>query len=86
MPKPLTSATVRNPDDRLICYRATLAKKLIPQNGCGPLDPDDSGVEIDPAQDAHQEVAGIHVNDQFGPGERSTVREMEICVPSLRTP
>jgi hypothetical protein len=85
MPKPIEPAAIRNPDDRLVCYKATLAKKIIPQAGCGPLNAA-SSTPIDPPQEKHSKRADLHVNNQFGPGQRDTVRELELCLPSLETP
>lgn len=84
-PKAIAPAAIRNPGDRLLCYKATLAKKMIPQDGCGPIDPAVS-TKIDPPQDKHAQLSGVHTADQFGAGRRNTVREIELCIPSLRTP
>lgn len=85
LPKVVEPSPIGNPDDRLVCYKATLAKDVIPQAGCGPLD-DDEGIEIEPPQEKHAQLDSVHVSDQLGSGERDTVREIELCVPSLRSP
>lgn len=84
--KEIQAANVRNPGDRLICYKATLAKKLVPQDGCGPIDPKDSGTSIEPPQEKHTKLTDVHVSDQFGAGQRNTIREVEVCIPSLWAP
>jgi glucose/arabinose dehydrogenase len=83
-PKTITPATIENPTDHLVCYKATLAHKDVPQDGCGASDPDDTGTEIVPEQPKHTKVIGFFVNDQFGPEQLDSQREVELCVPSLK--
>jgi hypothetical protein len=81
--RPIGSATIRNPETFLVCYRSRIARKLILQNGCGPLNPaDPGGFPIDPAQARHQRLEGIHVNNQFGPDRLDTSRDVELCLPA----
>jgi glucose/arabinose dehydrogenase len=84
--KTITPAVVENPDVHLLCYGATLARRTIPQSGCGPADPDDSGVRIEPAQPRHAKVIGLFTNDQFGPLRLDTQREVELCIPTAVEP
>jgi glucose/arabinose dehydrogenase len=81
-PKTITPSTVRNPDTHLLCYKDRLARRLIPQDGCGPIDPNDKQALV-PASPSHTRISGVHTNNQFGPGELDTIREVELCVPSL---
>lgn len=82
-PKAIGGSTVDNPNTYLACYRARLARKMILQNGCGPLNPaDPGGFPIDPKQERHQRIEGIHVNNQFGPEQLDTSREVELCLPA----
>jgi hypothetical protein len=87
-PKPIQPATIRNPDDHLVCYQAKVAKNVIPQNGCGcdaSVDPGCKGAKIEPAQPKHTRILGINVNNQFGPEVLNTSKEVEICIPSEKT-
>lgn len=81
-PKPIAPATIRHPDDRLVCYAATIAKKRIEQSGCGPADPADRGTPIEPAQAKHAKVTGLYVANQFGTERLDTVKQTELCIPS----
>lgn len=83
LPKVITPATVRNPVDVLVCYKAALARKYIAQNGCVAANPADRGTAIDPPQSKHPAIDRLNVNDQFGPGQIDSSREREICLPSL---
>jgi len=85
-PFPITPAAIRNPVEHLVCYQATLAKKAISQNGCEPADDADKGTEIVPPQPKHAPVPGLHVNDQFGPEQLDTKKEVELCIPSAKNP
>ncbi|MFQ5667622.1 MAG: DUF6073 family protein [Candidatus Binatia bacterium] len=85
--KPIKAAGIRNPNDHLVCYRARRARKLVPQNGCGcdtSVDPKCKGTKITPRQPRHDPRIGIHVNNQFGPEQLDTKKELELCVPSLK--
>jgi hypothetical protein len=79
-------AEIDNPDRHLVCYRAKLASRDIPQNGCGcdtTVDARCRGVKIDPRQTRHVKRTGLHTNNQFGPELLKTAKEVELCVPSL---
>jgi hypothetical protein len=85
-PFAIQPAAIDNPDRHLVCYQAKLASKAIPQNGCGcdtTVDAMCRGTKIDPRQARHLKRGGIHTNNQFGPELLDTVREVEVCVPSL---
>jgi hypothetical protein len=81
-PKPITPATIDNPVDHLVCYKAVLSRKTIAQNGCVPADPDDTGTDLEQAK--HTKVIGFFVNNQFGPEHLDSTREVELCIPSLK--
>jgi murein DD-endopeptidase MepM/ murein hydrolase activator NlpD len=81
--KPITPSTVRHPSDHLVCYKAARATKQIGQTGCGPTVPGDGGIKIEPAQLKHTPVLGFHVNNQFGPLQLDSRKEVELCIPSL---
>ena len=81
-PKPISAATIRHPDDHLVCYAATIAKKRIEQSGCGPADPADKGTTIEPAQAKHAKLTGLFVANQFGTERLDTIKETELCIPS----
>jgi hypothetical protein len=82
-PKPIEPATIENPTAHLACYKAKLASRLIPQQGCGPVTPGDTGTPID--QTKPPAVLGANVNNQFGPLILDTVKVAEICIPSLKS-
>ena len=84
---PVEPAAIRNPETHLVCYQAKQAIKTIAQDedGCGPLNPADKGEKIDPKQQKHQPLIGIiHVNNQFGPERLDSVKEEELCLPSVK--
>jgi len=83
-PKAITPAVIDNPDDHLVCYKAVLSKKSITQNGCVPATPGDTGTEIVPEQTKHTKVLGAFLNNQFGPLQFDSNREVELCIPSLK--
>lgn len=86
-PKPIQPSPIRNPDDHLVCYRTRLAKKLIPQNGCGcdtNIDPTCTGTLIEPAQESFTEILGVNVNNQFGPEVLHARKTAEFCIPSQK--
>jgi hypothetical protein len=85
-PAPFTPATVRHPEALLACYRAKLARVLIPQLGCGPVDPTDQGTKLVPSQPKHAARTGMFVADQLGTLRLDSVKERELCVPSLVAP
>jgi glucose/arabinose dehydrogenase len=84
-PKPIDGATIRNPANHLLCYKAKPSSRSITQAGCGPAFPNDSGVPI-PLQPPHTPRLGVHLNNQFGPLQLDTIREREFCVPSTIQP
>jgi hypothetical protein len=79
---PITPASIRNPAPHLLCYTATIAKKRIEQDGCGPASPGDAGEKIVPAQAKHVAQVGVHVANQFGSGQVDTTKERLVCIPS----
>jgi hypothetical protein len=86
--KAIAPAAIRNPEDHLVCYQAKLAKKLIPQSGCGcdtVADPKCAGTALDPVQPAEVVFSGVQVNNQFGPETLDTGKHVEICIPSHKT-
>lgn len=83
--KPIAPATIRNPNDHLVCYQASLAKTLIAQDGCGcdlVASPDCKGTALDPLQAPSVVFSGVQVNNQFGPETLDTGKHVEICIPS----
>ena len=81
-----TTRYIRNPADHLVCYQAKLARKFIAQSGCGPADPTDKGTNIEPKQPKHTKRTGIFVNNQFGPEQLDTQKEVAFCIPSNKNP
>lgn len=84
-PKPITPATIIDPENHLVCYQAKLAKKFIAQAGCGAATPGDKGTTIEPKQDKHTKLTGIYLANQFGNEQVDTVKEFELCIPSSKT-
>jgi hypothetical protein len=82
LPKPITTATRVADAPQLVCYRARMATSFIPQTGCGPTTPGDTGTKIEPRQGKHLQVAALFVANQFGPERLDTIVESEICIPS----
>ncbi len=82
VPVPITPATVRHAAGHLVCYQAKIAKKAIPQDGCGPVDPKNKGTKITPPPAKHQPQTGVLVNGQLGPATLDTKKELELCIPS----
>lgn len=82
LPNPITPAPIQSPEEHLVCYQAKPAKKFIAQTGCAPTTPGDKGTLIVPAQSKHVSVLGFHLNNQFGPGQHNSVKEVELCIPS----
>ncbi len=82
-PATIAPASIRHADSFLVCYKATPAKSEIPQLGCGPLDPKSKGTKISPAPAKHTPKTGIFVNNQLGPLRLDSVKELELCVPSV---
>lgn len=84
-PAPLEPATIKNPENHLVCYQAKVARKLIPQAGCGcdtAQDDNCAGTTITPRPEKHTRLTGVHINNQFGPLQLNTIREFEFCIPS----
>jgi hypothetical protein len=84
-PRPLAPAAIRNPVVSLLCYEAKAATRHVEQEGCGPADPGDRGTLIAPRQEKHVKRTGIHVANQFGAERHDTVKEIEVCVPTILT-
>lgn len=85
LPKPITPSAPDQPEIHLVCYQAKLAKKLIAQDGCGPLDPGNKGVKLEPKQSKHTKRQGLFVANQFGTERLGTTKDVEFCIPSLKT-
>ena len=79
-PAPLAPAPIRNPTEHLVCYKAKIAKKEFPQNGCGPTG--EPGTKIEPKQEAHTQRTRVAVNDQLGALRLDTIKAVELCIPS----
>ncbi len=79
--KPIDGATVDHPERALLCWQAKLAKKAVPQVGCGAF----PGAEEDPlvGQTGHEVRGDIHTADQFGADISTTFKEGEFCIPSV---
>lgn len=84
--KPITPATRKHAEQRLLCYGAKLARNSILQAGCGPAFPGGRGTRIEPPQPRHAAALGWHSNDQFGPRQLDTTKELEVCLPSIEVP
>lgn len=68
-----------------------------PTRLCTPVDKNDEGIKNSDdhlmcygvkraaGQPRHVPVTGIYVNNQFGPEQLDTVRETDLCVPSVKT-
>jgi hypothetical protein len=86
-PIDLVPSAVRHPEALLVCYRAAVARATIPQLGCGPIAPKLKGAPISPRQPKHAPRLGVFVANQLGIGPRvDSVKELEICVPSVLAP
>ncbi len=88
---PDVDVEVRNPAEHLVCYQAKQSKKLIPQNGCGPAEGSVLAASfpfpaIAPKQAKHTRITGLFVNNQFGPEQLDTNKEVEFCIPSIKNP
>ena len=83
-PFPITPAGPSHPTDHLLCYQAKLAARAIEQDGCGPADPGARGTAIQPRQPRHEKLTGVHTNNQFGPMQLDTRKEVELCIPSKK--
>lgn len=83
-PFPIAPTRPSHPTDPLLCYQAKLARRAIEQDGCGPAEPGARGIAIKPRQPRHAKVSGIHTNNQFGPMQLDTRKEVELCIPSKK--
>jgi len=83
-PKVITAAAVGTPQDHLLCYKASLARRAIPQSGCLPSDPSNPGTTILPTPARHAPRLGIHVNNQFGSAQVSSKKDIELCIPTAK--
>lgn len=81
-PVVIEPATVRNPDEHLVCYFAKLARKFIPQTGCGPSAEIGPLQRIEPRQESHLKRIGLYLANQLGEWRADSVKETEICIPS----
>jgi hypothetical protein len=82
-PAPFTPTTPRHQDALLLCYNAKLARAVIPQDGCGPIDSTSKGTKIDPPQAKHTPNLGMFVANQLGALRVNSVKERELCVPTV---
>ncbi len=82
---PLVASAVRHPIGHLVCYQAKVAKKSIPQNGCGPVDPKSKGTKILPTPPKHQPRLAVHIDGPLGAATLDTAKEVELCIPSTAT-
>ncbi len=80
-PFPVPGAAIRHVSAHLVCYRARLARREVAQDGCGPADPDDDGIVIDPAQ-VRAASRVVNVSDDFGAASLEAARDVELCLPS----
>jgi hypothetical protein len=79
-PAPITPATIQNPNDHLVCYKASLAKKSNGQTSCVAVVPPTSAPSLN--QPRHTPVVGMYLNNQFGPERLNSAKEIELCIPS----
>jgi hypothetical protein len=92
-PMPVEPASRRHPALHLVCYKAKLARKLIPQvagpggpgTGCGPLDPTEPTAHL-PEHASPVPISGVYVSNQFGSEQIDVVKEAELCLPSQLVP
>jgi hypothetical protein len=82
-PAPITAAAVQHSEALLVCYQAKLATKVIPQLGCGPVDPKSKGTKIVPKQPRHTPRLGIFLANQLGTPRLDSTKEIALCIPSL---
>jgi len=82
-PFPIPPADIRNLDTHLVCYQAKPTKKFITQDGCGPLDPRDRGVPIDPPP-ANQAPVTVFTANQFESSQFESKSAVELCIPSTK--
>jgi hypothetical protein len=84
-PGPLMTMPMRNPAHHLTCYRAKLAKRVIPQDTCGvPIE----GAQASklPRQEPFIGAGSMYVHNVFGLEEVMAGGKTEICIPSVRVP
>jgi hypothetical protein len=89
---PIPDVSVVDQFDQLHVYTLQKPTRLctpVDKNGEGILDPDTHllcyQVQQDKDAPKHVQVTGIFVNNQFGPAQLDTIKEEEICVPSVKT-
>ena len=82
---PIVATALRHPTGHLVCYQAKAAKKTIPQDGCGPLDPKNNGTKLVPPPPKHQKRVAVHVNGPLSTATLDTAKEVEFCIPSITT-
>ena len=76
---------IRTPGANLVCYRAKLAKKHIPEATCGcssSSNPTCDGEVTATEQAKHTRRKGIYTANQFGPEQLDTIKDFEVCIPS----
>lgn len=85
-PKPLSPAPAfKHAEAHLVCYAAKIAKKTVPQDGCGPQLPIAGVTNILPKQPRHTKQLGVYLNNQFGPEIVNSLKAVELCIPSTKT-
>ncbi len=86
-PKQILPTSLEHPEQYLVCYEASLANRVIPQQRCGcdeQADPHCLGESLDAAQTKNTAVRSIHVSDQFGVAMVDTIptRPVQLCIPT----
>ncbi len=81
-PKPIVPAAIHDPATALLCYTVRLAKKVIAQDGCAPVDPADKGTKIVPPQAPPPALVGWHTANQFGATRVDRKKPQMLCMPS----
>lgn len=77
----VTLATAAN-DEALVCYLAKLAKKEIPQDGCGCDTAADPGCGGTPIAQSLPAPAGAEVHATTGAASLLRIKPRELCLPS----
>ena len=75
----LTGADTKQSRGHLLCYQAKVAKRTIEQ----PPASGDKGDKISPKQPKHTKRSGLFTANEFGAEQLDTVKEEELCVPSV---
>lgn len=81
-PHPVADDVALHPRRGLACYKAGLARRRVPQAGCAPKDPRDSGERIAPRQDKHSPNLGVFVASDWSTETIDSKKEIEICLAS----